>query len=185
VRAVSTSNGALGKGTTLIPTVKFLRRHRDRAEPLMAPHLRPYLTRRILPGSWYPEADLMALLQVLLQLIPGDRRATWEMFGEEAAEAHATVHYEGFIRNGPGRLLANYDALWHLQHDSGRWEVTLEGDVAADVHLFDFPAGMPEYGALMTGYFRRMLEKCGAVDPQSQLVACDATSGHWRLRWDR
>ena len=182
---MSTAGAALGKGTTFIPTVKFLRRYREQAEPLVPPHLQHYLTQRILPGSWYPEADLMALLQVLLKLIPGDPQATWEMFGEVAAEAHSTGHYESFIRNGPRRFLTSYDAFWRLLHDSGRLEVTIEGDLVADARLFDFPAGMPEYGNLMVGYYRRMLSKCGAANPQCRLVACDATSGHWHLRWDR
>jgi hypothetical protein len=147
------------KGSVFIPTVKFLRSHRDHSRALLSPHLHKYLEQRILAASWYPEADFVALLDVLVSMA-----------------------YQPFIQRGARRVVESFDALWHLQHDTGRWEMVL-GDGSADARLFEFAFGSSEYGQLMSGYFRRILVMSGASSSACSLVHCDPTSGHWRLQW--
>ena len=171
------------KGSNLIPSVKFLRSRKERARARLPADLHGYLESRILPSSWYPQADLTRMMRVILELVPGEPRAVWESFGEVAAEAHCAGAYKGFFDRGPRRLLESYDALWKLQNDSGRWRIELGAGNVADARLFDFPAGMPEYGNLMVGYFRRVLALSGAAEPGCTLLDCDAASGHWRLSW--
>jgi hypothetical protein len=174
---------AQSKGTLFIPAVKALRARKDDARAVVPPELHEYLAGRILPASWYPEDDLLHLLRALARIISRESTETWEMFGEQAAEAHCTGPYEGFVRYGPRRLLEAYDALWRLQHSTGRWQIAIAEEDAADAQILDFPVGMPEYGNLMVGYFRRMLTRSGARWAACTLLEADAESGRWRLQW--
>jgi hypothetical protein len=171
------------KGTNLLLTVKALRANREAARKVLPPHLHRYLEGRILSGSWYPEVDLLDLLSGLEKMLGKEPRSAWEFFGEQAAEGHSAGPYETFFRRGPRAFFDTYEALWRLQHDSGRWEQEVLGERELELRLLDFPAGMPRYGHMMVGYFRRILRKCGAASAECELLACDATSGRWRLRW--
>jgi hypothetical protein len=170
------------KGSVLIPTVKFLRSRRDEARALLPADLHKYLEQRILAANWYPEADFVTLLRVLVSMLPGQSRETWEMVGEQAAESHFAGAYQPFIQRGTRRVVESFDALWHLQHDTGRWEIVLDQD-SAEARLTGFSFGSTGYGHLMSGYFRRILAISGARSSACSLVHCDATSGHWRLQW--
>jgi uncharacterized protein YjbJ (UPF0337 family) len=170
------------KGSVLIPTVKFLRSRKVEARALLPAELHNYLERRILVGSWYPEADFVRLLRVLVDMLAGDKQATWEMVGERAADAHFSGPYAPFIKQGARRVLESFGDIWRLQHDTGRWEIAFDGD-SADARVYEFPFGSTEYGQLMAGYFRRVLTMTGARSSACSLVHCDASLGHWRLRW--
>lgn len=184
---MSSSSGPTpqAKGTNLIPAVKFLRAHKDRALARLPAELHVYLEKRVLPGSWYPEEDFMAMMRALVAMVGTDERAAWEMFGVQAADAHASGPYEGVLRLGPRRFLGSLDAFWRLQHSTGSWQVSFGQEKnAADARLTDFPAGMPEYGQLVVGYLRRILILAGAEQAACLLVRCDAQSGHWQLSWE-
>jgi hypothetical protein len=172
------------KGTAYIPTVKFLRSRKEQARALLAPELHRYLQERILASSWYPEDDLLALLRVLVRMMPGEARQAWESIGERAAEAHFAGPFEVFIRGGPRHVVESFEALWQLQHDSGRWTVSLvAGEPRGEAHIYDFAVGMPEYGPLMTGYARRVLLMAGARSAHCELLTADAATATWRLSW--
>jgi hypothetical protein len=172
------------KGTTYVPTVKFLRSRKEQARALLPPELHRYLQERILPSSWYPEDDLVTLLRVLVRLLPGDPRQSWESIGARAAENQFGGPFEVFLRGGLRHVVESFGALWQLQHDSGRWTVTLSPDEPrGEAQLHDFAVGMPEYGPLMTGYSRRVLLMAGARTADCELVRSDASSATWRLGW--
>jgi uncharacterized protein (TIGR02265 family) len=179
---MSDREAAQTKGSVFIPTVKFLRSRKAEARARLPADLHRYLEMRLLAASWYPEADFIALLRVLVGMLPGDKQAAWEMVGERAADAHFGGPYQSFVQGGPRRVVEAFDALWRLQHDTGRWEIAV-GDSSAEVRLFGFPFGSTEYGQLMTGYFRRILEMSGARAGVCSLMHCNAESGHWRLQW--
>jgi hypothetical protein len=119
---------------------------------------------------------------VLVGMLPGETKAVWEMVGERAAETHFSGPYQPFVQGGPRRVVDAFDALWRLQHDTGRWEIEV-GDSSAEARLDAFPFASPEYGYLMTGYFRRILAMSGARAGVCSLVRCGAESGHWHLQW--
>jgi hypothetical protein len=169
---------------TYIPTVKFLRSRKEQARAMLPPELHKYLHERILASSRYPEDDLVGLLRVLVRLLPGDERAAWESIGERAAETHFAGPFEVFIRGGPRHVVESFEALWRLQHDTGRWTVSLLPDQpCGEAHLYDFAVGMPEYGPLMTGYSRRVLRMAGARSTDCELLRSDASTATWRLAW--
>src|SRR5262245_48597796 len=172
------------KGTNYIPTIKFLRSRREEALAALPAELHHYLEHRLLPSSWYPEAELMTLLRVLVALLPGPLPKRWELVGEQAADAHFSGAYATFVQRGPQALVESCGSLWGLLHDTGQWQIDLR-DGEADVHLSEFPSGMPEYGELMAGYLRRLLVLSGATEVESTVVGRDASSARWHLRWTR
>ena len=69
------------KGTTLVALVKFLRSQRERALAALPPSLHAYLDERIQASSWYPEADLLSLIRVMVAMIPGRRDVVLAQLG--------------------------------------------------------------------------------------------------------
>jgi len=167
----------------MLPPVKFLRTHRKQADALLAPGLRSYLDERILPGSWYPEADLTAMLPVVVEILPPGEVERWELIGEHAADAHIAGPYESIVHRGPRGLLQSFNPIWRLQHDTGQWEISIADDDAATARLADFGAGMPSYGRLMIGYLRRLIMLSGVRTATVELLECDDDSGTWEVSW--
>ena len=131
------------KGTILIEVVKYLRSRKDAARAVVPPHLHHYLTTRILSTSWHPEEDYLELMRAVVKLRgttdapPGV--SPWEASARASNAAYFEGPYKSLVRKGePGRSLASLQSLWRLRHDTGEFEIALEGDHAAKLQLRDY-----------------------------------------------
>ena len=173
------------KGTNMLSAVKALRTARELAQKLLPPSLQRYLDERILVSSWYPETDLMGLLQVLGKLLPGDD--PFFLMGRHTAGEHLAGIYRGHLRAGDlERTLQSASALWRNYHDTGDMTVTLEGPGRAALQLRGFSSTTPEFCRLLRGYFAELAEQAGAkrVDVvKGECILGGARACTWSLTW--
>src|SRR5262245_8645463 len=111
------------KGAVLIGPIKYLRKRREQALPLLRPELHRYLEEDIRLSSWYPETDFTELLRAAVSLEPGDPDKALERLGVAGARIQAEVY--GDLLNTLGSNSSVF-ALWSAQHDTGQlrtyWE---------------------------------------------------------------
>jgi hypothetical protein len=173
------------KGTNMLSAVKALRMARDQAQKLLPPSLHRYLEERVLVSSWYPEADLMGLLQTLGKLLPGDD--PFYYMGRRTAGEHLAGIYRGHLRPGDlERTLQSASALWRNYHDTGDMTVTLEGPGRAALQLRDFASTTPEFCRLLRGYFTELAEQAGAKRVDVTKLECILGGGRacrWSMTW--
>jgi hypothetical protein len=153
------------KGTSVVKLVRVFRKNRELAMTLIPERLHNYLTDRILPSSWYPEADYIALLlpfgKMLSPTVKGD---VWEWIGERGAEEDVAGIYTGLVRKeDPWGTLTSCAKMWHLYRDAGRMEVKREGPGRSSVFVYEYAFAGREVCSTMTGYFRKLLELAGAT----------------------
>ena len=171
------------KGSNVRLVVKALRARRSEIEPLVPEHLRHYLSERILPGSWYPEADNQDLMRVLASTMPVAAPACWRLIGQAAATDHATGLYAATIQGGARRYFIHFEGLWSNIHTSGSWRAHEVSPTSCDATLSDFPAGMPEYAPLMEGYLERILELCNTSGGTVRCLESDHQGARWLASW--
>lgn len=89
------------------------------------PELQHYLEERIQPSRWYPEEDLLALIEAMLPLIPGPRADVLATLGTLTARDHLEGIYSHLSGAGRGSAPSSSRAfaLRASQHDTGRFEV--------------------------------------------------------------
>ncbi|MDX1631046.1 MAG: TIGR02265 family protein [Thermoanaerobaculia bacterium] len=171
------------KGSNFVPAVKFLRVHREEARDRLPEDLHGYLEGRILPGSWYPEEELMSLLRTVASLLPQDEPECWETIGSGAAEFHAQETLEGLVQRGPDELVEALGPVWSLLHDTGSVTVEMRDEGRASVELRDFSPGMPQYASMMRGYMARILELAGADEIEVRIADRSDERARWELAW--
>src|SRR5258708_35757850 len=76
------------KGSAVLNAVKLLRARKDDAARLVPPALRHYLEERVVVASWYPEADLIALIVTCAALLPVPRDSGFEPMGAHPPRTH-------------------------------------------------------------------------------------------------
>jgi len=171
------------KGSFIIPIVKALRTRRDDALAMLPPRLHPYLSGRLLAGSWYPEQDHVELrkaLGTLLAHIPN----VWSFLGTTAARLYGRSLYRAMVVNGDPRLtLQTFPNYWPLGHSSGRLTVAFERGNAASIEIFDYQAASDETCGTIQGFYAELLKMAGAIDVQIAKRSCLA-SGGTHCRWD-
>ncbi len=172
------------KGSNVRLAVKALRANRDRVASHLPPHLQRYLVERILPGSWYPEADQQELLGILCTILPVPPPERWRFIGREAADDHANGLYAGLVSRGPAGFFSVFASLWRLLHTTGEWQVESLGPTSVRASLSDFAVGMPEYGPLMEGYLSRVLERCGAGGVTVVCLGTTPDGATWQASWE-
>lgn len=172
------------KGSNVLMVVKALRKARAFAEPLLTPQLRPYLSRRVLVGSWYPEADHYALLRVLVRLMPEKPPECWRSIGRDGARGHVAGPYAGMVLGGPLAYVRSLPAQWRLHHTTGDWETAALGDKHHRLSLSSYAVGMPEIGAIMEGYFVEVLKLAGAAAPHAACLDQGPSAATWEIHWE-
>jgi hypothetical protein len=175
---------AKAKGTILLPAVKYLRSRRQEALALLPPELHHYLEKRILEVSWYPESDLLTLIRVMIELLPGTMEEIVKLIGEAAAQEHSEGIYSHLLEGGP--TPAGGFALWSSMHDSGRLRATREGDTSICIDLIDYGYPSPEMCLMVEAYILRSLSM-GGVIPTAEKICCQRDGGDrcsWRCTWD-
>jgi hypothetical protein len=171
------------KGTNPIGAVKLLRRHRDAARAALAPALHHYLEERVLPTSWYPEEDLVALLRAMVPLLGDIGGDPFELMGRAAVREHMEGVYEHLLRGDRLTLARRVSALWQTQHDSGRLTLALQGPGRARYELEGYAHPSREMCATLRGYVLEALLASGFVDTRITEVAC-VLDGAERCAWD-
>ncbi len=160
------------KGTTLIGAVRFLRSQKDRARKLLPPELHRYLEEQIRESSWYPEADLMALLEAIVPMLPGHRDEVLAAMGAQTAREHVEGIYSHLRFDASEGMSRRAVALWASQHDTGRFDVAFvaPGETRMTVRDFGHPSEL--LCGILGGYFAEMLRLTGAADVSVTKEGC-------------
>lgn len=171
------------KGSAMDGAVQALVAQRDTAERLLPTHLHHYLDDTISPAAWYPEADLVALIQVLLRLVPGDRDAVLEEMGRAAAREHLEGTYTHLIEGGAVRNLGiRASALWSAMHDSGRMRVSESEPGRLRLELAGYGHPSDELCQISRAYILEVLRLNG-IPAEAEKLAC-AVRGDEACVWD-
>lgn len=166
---------AKAKGYALVGAVKFLRSQKERAREVLAEERHHYLEERILGASWYPEADLEALLEAALALRPGPRDAVLAEMGAFSARQHLDGGVYRHLRfDGEDSMPRRALALWATQHDTGRWDLRATGPGELLMTIRDFAHPTEILCGINTGYFSEALRLAGAVDVRAEKRSCMA-----------
>jgi hypothetical protein len=168
------------KGSAVLPAVKLLRSRRAKASGLVPPELAHYLEERIVVASWYPEEDLIRLLDVCAEVMP---EGGFELMGALGARTHLEGVYADLLhRSAPTRART----LWKTQHDSGVLSVTSETPVSVTYELVDWAHASGAYCRLLGAYFAEAHRLSGAAEPTFEHPACRGASHDrcvWIVRW--
>jgi hypothetical protein len=178
---------AKAKGTTLLSMVKFLRSQRERAASVLPSDLHSYLDQRIQPSSWYPEADLLEMLRAMLSLLPGDRETNLQRMGAAIAREHMEGVYGHLRADEPDTLVRRAVALWGSQHDSGRFQIEIEGPGRARYEVRDYALPSPEMCSIFRAYFVETQRVAGWTGVRAEKQACvlhGAEACSWIVSWD-
>jgi hypothetical protein len=174
------------KGSHVVQAVKVLRHHRERALAALAPHLHKYLEQRILPSSWYPTEDHLALLRVVVTLLP-PAADPWQMLGRGNAQLDLGGIYRNQLKAGqPGRTLQAVEAIWMSAYDSGRLTISLDGATAAAARLDGLDIKSRELCRILTGYFMEAATLAGAHRVKASHIRCcseGAADCLWQIEW--
>jgi uncharacterized protein (TIGR02265 family) len=174
------------KGSNLVQVVKALRMNREAALASLPEKHRHYLQERILPSSWYPEADQLELLAVLASILPPGGDA-WELFGRASAQVDMNGIYKRLVHPGdPERTLRNAPVAWRNLHDSGELEVSMEGERRGSITLRDYPVRSAEMCRLIGAYLAETLGLAGAREARTAKRECRARGASqctWSVTW--
>jgi hypothetical protein len=174
------------KGVNMMTAVKALRSSREQAAKVLPPALHRYLEERVLVSSWYPEEDLLALLQALGRMLP-PAPDPFAFMGRHTAREHLSGIYRGHVR--PGNLegmLTLGTALWRNYHDTGELTAKVESPQCAVLTLRNFAATSREFCRLLSGYFFELAVQGGTEKVDVVKLACSldgADDCRWRMMW--
>lgn len=163
---------AKAKGTTLIGAVRFLRSHRERAVDALPGDLHHYLDERISESRWYPEEDLLALLEAVVALIPGPRDEVLAMLGATTAREHFGGIYSHLSGGRGDGLSRRAVALWSSQHDSGKFGVETPSDDETIMTVRDFGLPSETMCGILGGYLAETLRFDGVADVSIEKRSC-------------
>jgi hypothetical protein len=177
------------KGTAMVGLVRFLRKERERALPLVPTELRHYLEGRVIESRWYPEEDLIPLVRVCAELVGGDTDETLEHFGRITAQAHLDGGIYSHLRadGDPHSIGFKAVALWSSQHDTGEVRMEIEEDRLASLRVEGYSHSSREMCLILTGYFQEFFDVSNLPNPRIKKRQCisDGDPGcEWELRWD-
>jgi hypothetical protein len=178
------------KGSIMVEVVKFLRSRKEEARALVPANLQHYLNTRILSTSWHPEQDYLELMRAVVKLrpAPAERGVTpFEDASRDTTDAFFEGPYKALIRSGdPGRSLNSLRALWRLRHDTGEFEVELEGAKGARVTLRDYALAQREACELVQGTLWGLVHHSGGKAIGIEQTRCrsrGADACEWRITW--
>lgn len=170
------------KGTALTHVVEELRTRRDHVEALLPGPLRAYLEDRILAGSWYPEADFLALLKTMQHFVPKAATDPFAWMGRCQAKKDLLEIYSVMVTKGNAwATLQRFPRLWRLYHDTGKAEVGIAGENKAQILLLEYGFATTEHCRWLTGYLEEMLRQSGSEGEVKLLQ--QGTSARWLASW--
>ena len=174
------------KGTNLIDMVKFLRSQRDAARRLLPEALHRYLDSRLDVGAWYPEEDMIGLVQALARLLPRSGEDPLVQIGRLNARMHLQGTYAHLLKDArPTTLPVRAVALWKTMHDTGEFRLAVdEGSAHARLSGYGHPSA--EMCAMLGGYLLQLFVLAGARDVKVDESTCcrrGADACCWRIEW--
>jgi len=174
------------KGTNLIDMVKTLRTHREKSRELLPERLHHYLDEHLNVAAWYPEEDMIELVRVLAQLIPGSREEALVLIGRLNARMHLQGTYAHLLVDAqPDTLPIRAVALWQTMHDTGKFRLTIEKG-RAEARLSGYGHPTPEMCTMLGAYLLELFEIAGLKDPTVDELWCcrlGARDCCWRIEW--
>jgi hypothetical protein len=174
------------KGTNLIDMVKFLRSQRDAARKLLPGALHRYLDERLNVASWYPEEDMIGLVQALAKLLPRSAEDPLILIGRLNARSHLQGTYSHLLKEAsPSTLPIRAVALWKTMHDTGEFQLAVD-EGAAEARLSAYGHPTAEMCAMLAGYLLELFVVAGAPDAKIDETACcrrGASACRWRIEW--
>lgn len=177
---------AKAKGTTLISAVRFLRKNKQQARERLPESLHHYLEERVVESRWYPEEDLLGLLQALVQMVPGPRSEVLARLGAQSARDHLEGVYSHLSGADRASIAVRAVALWSSQHDSGHFEVQREAPGVRRMIVRDYAFPSETMCGILGGYLAETLRVEGATDVRVSKEAC-LVKGEpecvWRLHY--
>lgn len=174
---------ARAKGTVMIGLVKALRRNKERARPLLPPHLAHYLEERIVVASWYPVEDYVALLRTVGKVLPNPNGDVYFEMGRAAARDHMEGTYSRLKKNVSRQAAFT---LLSSMYDSGELRVLERAPGRALVEWSGFAQPAREVCETFTGYQVQRMEMQGFEDVVARHTRCRAEGGsscRWELSW--
>src|SRR5262249_33940907 len=156
------------------------------AVELLAREHHHYLNERILPSSWYPEADQHALLRVVAALLP-EKPDPWVMMGRIAARDDLASMYKFMVKAGDlPDTLRGASSLWQTFHDTGELKIKLESPGQALATLRGYAASTREMCRVVGGYVTEVASTAGAKELKTSKLSCvldSAPQCSWRMIW--
>ena len=176
------------KGSAMNGAVRFLRIKREDAEPLLSTELLHYLDETVSASAWYPEEDLLALVQAMLRLIPGSRDEVLEEMGRQTAREHSEGTYGHLIDGGDlNNLGIRAFALWGAMHDTGEMAIIEHEPGRARLALGGYQHASEELCKITRGYILEVL-RLNDLEATAEKLDCAATGGPacvWDLRVEK
>lgn len=174
------------KGTNLIDMIKFLRSQREVARRLLAPDLHRYLDERLNVAAWYPEEDLVGLVQALARLLPTSGGDPLVQIGRLNARMHLQGTYAHLLADArPSTLPVRAVALWKTMHDTGDFQLRVDAD-SAEARLAGYGHPTLEMCTMLGAYLLELFALAGVADAKGEEVACcrrGASACRWRIGW--
>jgi hypothetical protein len=181
--------GARTKGTAVVGTVRFLRKHKERARALLPEHLHHYLEERILAVGWYPEEDQLALVRACVKLNDMPEREAFRLMGSWLASEHYRSVYGRMGRNPDAKnVITRMSSLWSAQHDTGRHVFIVETPTRGRIEVAGFAYPSRETCAMVGEYSRKFLSLAGWGEGTVQKVKCVLNGDDrccWRFTWTK
>jgi hypothetical protein len=155
---------ANAKGMNFVGMVKFLRGQREASLELLPESLRHYLDDRISVASWYPEKDMIGLVNVLAKLMPETDEDPLVMIGRINAREHVKGAYNHLFESPrPESLPLRANALWKSMHDTGEFRVVMsDSEATAEVSGYADPS--PEMCVMIRPYTEELFRASGLKD---------------------
>lgn len=177
------------KGLAFITVVKALRSAPEQAAETLPQDKQHYLTEIIFPSRQYPTADLLVLLDALVEILP-PRPDQWEWLGTQGAESDFKGTYSALIRRGrPMQTLALFPKIWRLYHDEGVASMREVDERTAELEVRGSIFRHPGFVRLHSGHLQAICELAGARDVTVSVVRqpspedeADAVA-RWRVHW--
>jgi hypothetical protein len=168
---------ANAKGISLVDMVKFLRSRREDAIPLLPPQLHRYLDAKINIAQWYPEADMIGLVRVLVQLMPATAEPALRVIGRLNARYHVSGAYAHLFKDADvQRLPLRARSLWKAMHDTGDLRVVV-GDHEAEVEITGYGYPTPEMCEMIQPYLEELFASAGLKRLRVEKRACCRAAG--------
>lgn len=178
---------AKAKGSTLDGAIRFLLLERATAERRLPEALRHYLDEGVSIAAWYPETDLLGLVRVITDMLPGDRAQILREMGRITAREHLEGAYAHLIEGGHTRNLSiRAQTLWSAMHDTGRLRVERQGPGRLRLELSEYALPSEELCGITGGYLDEMLRLNGVLCEieKHDCAAQGDASCTWLLTWD-
>lgn len=162
------------RGSLFVDYVRMLRMRKDVD---WSKHLFPqdisFLVQRIDPNGWYPMESFERMGLAILGEITDGNLEPVKMWGRASIDGLAMLHEHLVAHDDPRESLMRFQTVRRGFFDYPAVEINEISDEHANVHVAYGMSPLAEEAATQqtVGFFERLLEVCGARDPDVYLVS--------------